>query len=135
MRTTKQGKPKPRRSAREWSALAKRWQRSKLSIEDFCKDEDVYVETFKWWIWRLKRESEKKKKTKRGVQRSRSKEPRTGLVRVEVGRSTSNMDEKEGGGGWTLKTARGLVLEVQGPVDKSGLRLVLEVLERKGGLR
>jgi hypothetical protein len=103
----------------------------------------VRIDTFKWWLWRLGNESAagtkrtKPKSARKQAQRERKK-PR--LVRVKVDRRSSEAERSHTGpaetvGGWTLKTSKGHVLEVRGPVDDSGLRMVLDALSQKGGLR
>ena len=42
-----------RRSAKEWSRLVKRWQRSGLSCKEFAAAEGVARSTLSWWKWRL----------------------------------------------------------------------------------
>ena len=136
----KVGRPRPRRTPKEWSALFRCWRRTGQDLETFCKNANIRVKTFKWWIWRLSLESPKRNKNKRISAKKRGRPPKkVGLVRVELERSGRDQPSADGSresvGAWTLTTSNGLVLEVRGMVDESGLQTVLKALSKEGGLK
>lgn len=46
-----------RRSSQEWLSLIQNWQNSDLSQKEFCKQHDVALSAFQYWLGKVRRDA------------------------------------------------------------------------------
>lgn len=61
---------RPRQSANQWAEIMKRFERSGLSIQDFCKHNDIAKSTFGKWQIRLREKKAKPASIRAGFQQA-----------------------------------------------------------------
>lgn len=95
------------RKALEWKALVHEYERSDITIKEFCRRRQINYWTFREWRKRLAEE-----------------QPETELVEI------APIDQPRAGGG-SLRLTVGLVtIEIEAPVDEANLTAVLRAVER-----
>ena len=95
------------RSANEWKALVDEYERSDVTIKEYCRRREVNYWTFREWRRRLADE-----------------QPETDLVEI------TPVDIACGGSGSLRLTVGSVTIEIDAPVDEANLTAVLRAVER-----
>lgn len=115
-----------RRSAREWAALIREFERSGESAASFARKRGIRKETFTWWRWHLSRGS-----SGAGLAPKRERAARVQLVAVEPVPDRERPDVSEHGAlAWEVIAPSGHVLRVYQRDSLDVLRAALSVVAR-----
>lgn len=95
------------RKALEWKALVHEYERSDITIKEFCRRREVNYWTFREWRRRLADE-------------------RSAMELVEI----APVDRSRGGSGSLRLSVGPVTIEIDAPVDEANLTAVLRAVER-----
>jgi hypothetical protein len=115
-----------RRSAREWQALVSKLAESGEDLEQFCRRQEIYPSTLRWWQWRLRGSTRLSART---LGPAATKPIRSQFTELRVLKEAS---PEVAADGFELRWPDGLTLTIPRQFDEAALRRLLVVLEVAG---